>query len=416
MGQSNRDFKPEENSTATQPNGKPHPLLGFPRQATVQGPGPVPTPPPLPKRPKGRWFIGILLLAVCGFIGYKVWDSFFRYQAYGTVEGRIIQVSPPWDGVVKYLHVREGETVRQGQLLMTMDNLELRQRHGRLTDELRLAQATLEQDAAKLKWTAAFNSNQSQEGLAQFYETWGKLLQGETQLEAMRIEYRRALGLKSVNAISDKELIQLRLNAEGQEQLVKQLRIAVAELKKRVEQSNRLIKKANNLSAGLAETGFDQLKPDLVRIETIQAERARLQEQLDQGQIQAPANGVVVKGQRFAGEYCKLGDPLMTILVDGSLHVVLYMPQKASKLLAVGDTVDLSFDPSPTPVTFKVVRLGDRYEYPPDNIESFYWSKEKLLPIYLQPKDGPCQWMALRVGGVAKLAYQLQAFVPGANQ
>src|SRR5262249_17936487 len=97
---------------AVQTNGSPHPLLGFPRNGTVPRPAPPPPPPPLPKRPKGRWFIGLLLLAVCGFIGYKVWDSYFRYQAYGTVEGRIIQVSPPWDGVVKYVHVREGETVR----------------------------------------------------------------------------------------------------------------------------------------------------------------------------------------------------------------------------------------------------------------------------------------------------------------
>jgi multidrug resistance efflux pump len=351
------------------------------------------------------------LLGVCALAGYLVWNTFFRYQAYGTVTGRVIRVSPPWEGVVKYLHVREGDRVTQGQLLVTLDNLELRQRYDRLADELLLAQASLKRGAAKLRWEAALSSNQSQLAVAQHYDTRGKLLKEEAQLEALRIEYQRAQSLKRLNpkAISDKELSLLRLNCQGQERFVKELKVSLAELKKRAQQTRNLVNKGGNLSAGLAETGSDQLEPDIVRIETVQAEKARLKELLDKGQVRAPANGVVTKSYHFAGEHCKPDEPLLTVLEEGSVEVVLYMPQNASNLLAVGDEVSLSVVPFSQPARCKVVRIGDQYEAAPSNLERYYWANEKLLPVYLRPNNEAASWRVLRLGEVVHLPYRKPA-------
>src|SRR5437588_4411340 len=74
-------------------------------------------PTPLPKRPKGRWFIGVFLLGSCAYGGWQVYDSFLRYRSYGIVTGRIVQIAPPWNGDLTAFHVREGDTVRQGQPL-----------------------------------------------------------------------------------------------------------------------------------------------------------------------------------------------------------------------------------------------------------------------------------------------------------
>jgi multidrug resistance efflux pump len=391
------------------PINGPHSILGFPRPATPQGPGPLAPAKPLPKRPKGRWFLGLILITACAIGGYCIWNAFFRYQTYGTVTGRAIRLSPPWEGMVKYLHVREGDKVTQGQLLVTLDNLELRQKYARLTDDLRLAQATLEREAAKLKWQAAISGDKSQEAMSQYYETRAKLLKEEAQLEALQIEYERALPLRKSNAISDKELTILKLNSKGQEQFVKQLKASLAELKKRADLTRNLISKEGDLATGLAETGYDQLKPELVRLEAIQAEKARLQEQLDQGQIRAPTNGLVIKSHRFAGEHCKPGEPLLTVLEEGSLQVVLYMPQNANSLLAVGDEVDVVVVPYSHPARCKVVRLGDQYESAPSHLERYYWAKEKLLPIYLRPHNESANWRVLRLGEVVQLPYQKPA-------
>src|SRR5262249_19722246 len=154
-------------------------------------------PTPLPRRPKGRWFVGVLLLAACAYGTYQLWHTFFRYRAHGLVTGRVLQLSPPWEGVGQYVHVREGETVRQGQLLLSLENMELRQRRAQLDDELRLAQAALDAETAKLKWQAAFHLDQSENALARYYETWGELLQQQALLDRLQSDADRVIALQA---------------------------------------------------------------------------------------------------------------------------------------------------------------------------------------------------------------------------
>lgn len=383
----------------------PVPLLGFPQNVAVARPNTIARPTPLPKRPKGRWFVGVVLLTLVGVAVYTVWNSYFRYQAYGTVIGHLIQVSPPWSGVLQYLHLQEGDTVRQGQVLLTVDNIELRQRHAQLGDELRVARANLEAEAAKLKWQAAFNLDQGHGALALYYEACGNLIQEQARLDDLRTQLRRAEILTPGRAISEQERLQIRFTTEGQVGKVARLKEAIAELKLRADQADRLLKKDSKLSTALDDTGSDQLKPLLVKMEALEAERARLQERLDQGQVRAPTNGLVVKIHHFAGEHCKADEPILSLLEEGSLEVLLYLPQKASTLLATGAEVSLIVDPYPEPLTATVIRLGDQYEPAPEHLKRHYREGQKLLTVRLQPQGEAARWMALRVGGVVKLPH-----------
>jgi multidrug resistance efflux pump len=384
----------------------PHSLLGFPRPPVPQAPAPAMMPKPLPKRPKGRWFLGLILLAVVAGIGYGVWNTFFRYQAYGKVTGRTIKIGPPWQGVVKYLHVREGDRVSQGQVLVTVDSLDLRQRHARLADELQLAQASLHRDAGLLKWQAALNSDRAQQAASQYFEARARVLKEEAQLESLKYQYEQAARLLRSSSISSKEVNVLRINCQGQAQLVKHLNTSLEELKKRAEQTTGLIYKDGELRAGLAEAVSDQLRPDLARIEAAGAEKARAREMIDEGEIRAPVNGVVVRTHHFAGESCKPDEPLLTILEEGSLEVVLYMPQSAENLLAVGAEVDLDVLPYARPARCRVVRIGGQYVPAPPNLERYYWGKDKLLPVYLQPGDEAGGWRGLPLDEVVQLPYR----------
>jgi HlyD family secretion protein len=380
----------------------PPPAFGFPRtQSTLESAPPV-RPTPLPRRPKGRWFIGVLLLAACGYGAYQVYDTFFRYRAYGVITGRVLNLSPSWEGVVQYVHVREGDTVRQGQLLMTLDNTELRQRRAQLDDELRVAQATLEAEAARLKWQAAFHLDQSGDAQARYYEAWGQFLQEQSRLELLKNEAERVSSLQAQNAASKQELDQVLFDLRGQEQKIIKLRSALAERKRRAELTGSLLGKQADPSYGLMGDGADQLKPSLARIEALQAERARLDERLAQGRLCAPANGLVVKINRFTGERCLPAEPLVALLEEGSLQVVLYVPQKSSAALAVGDDINLGVAPYPEPLTCTLTQLGDRYEPAPESIKRHYAVGQQLLPAYFQPRPESARWMALRVGGVVK--------------
>src|SRR5262249_18495411 len=182
------------------------PVLGFPQQG-VRRTEAIARPTPLPKRPKGRWFVGLILAGFCAFLAYNVWQTYFHYQAYGTVTARTIHVSPPWDGSVQALHVREGDRVHQGQLLVTIDNRELRDRQGQLADDLRLTQASLAAEVAKLKWQAASHVvDRHGLAVAEYYEAWGKLLQEQARLDGMGQQQSRANHLVQTGAISRAEL------------------------------------------------------------------------------------------------------------------------------------------------------------------------------------------------------------------
>lgn len=357
--------------------------------------------------------MGVLLFGIAGTALYNFWNSYCRYQAYGTVTGHLIQVSPPWDGVLQYLQVQEGDTVRQGQLLLTVDNIELRQRYAQLGDELRVAQANVEAEAAKLKWQAAFNLDQGRGALALYYEARGNLLQEQARLDDLRTQFRRAEVLAPGHAISQQEVLQIRFATEGQVGKIGKMKEALAELKLRADQADQLLKKGSKLSAGLDATGFEQMKPLLVKIEIIEAERTRLQQRLDQGQMRAPINGLVVQIRHFAGEHCKVDDTLLSLLEEGSLEVMLYMPQQASTVLSAGAEVGLVLEPYPEPLMATVTRLGDQYEPAPEHLKRYYSEGQKLLTVHLKPRDEAVHWMALRVGGVVKIPYRLIPFRKG---
>lgn len=379
--------------------------LGFPLAALPNHSESVMRPTPLPKRPKGRWFIGIILVALCGIIAYTVWGSFFRYQAYGTVTGHLIQVSPAWEGDLRYLLVRESDSVRQGRVLFSVDNIELRQRHAQLGDELRIGQSTLEAESAKLKWQSAFGLDQGRGAMTNYLQAWGNLLREQARLDELRIQVRRAEVLWTSRAISQQELEQYTYATQGQTDLVAKLKVALTELKERADQADAILKKESKLSVGLNQTGFEQLKPYFSKIEALDAERGRIQERLDQGQVRAPANGLVIKILRFSGERCKSGEPIVLLLEEGSLQVVLYMPQDASTLLAPDYEVHLTLEPYPDTLRCRVQRLGDQFEPAPEHLKRHYREGQRLLPVYLEPSAEVTRWMALRIGGVVKLPY-----------
>jgi len=339
----------------------PHGFPGFAGAKSVARPRPV-RPTPLPQRPKGRWFIGALLLTCCFLATYKVWQAYFRYSAYGTVIGRVIEVSPSWEGAARALHVREGDSVRQGQLLVSVTSTELQHRSAQLQDELVVAQANLEAEMAKLKWQLAFSVDQGQGAVSNYFEMSGRLLQEQAKLDELRSSLRRSELLLEEHAIAAAEVEQLRFNTQGQARKVAQLKESLGELKKRADLSELLLQKGTGLSKGQSAAGFDQLKPHFAKLEALQAERARLQEQLAQGELRAPTNGQVLKIHRFAGEHCKLGEPVISLIEEGSLEVVLYLSQGASKKVAIGQKISVVLEPHSEALACTAVRVGDRFE------------------------------------------------------
>ena len=77
-------------------------------------------PSPLPKRPKGRFFVGSMLLTlIAGFV-YSIRSAFFSVAAHGVIEGRKLEICSLESSIIRTIHVHDGEFVRQGDPLVTL--------------------------------------------------------------------------------------------------------------------------------------------------------------------------------------------------------------------------------------------------------------------------------------------------------
>ena len=339
----------DPNSTSPPPTE----TIGFPRSpasAPVAPPAGMTKPTPLPHRPKGRWFIGFMLFAGLAFGGWHLYETFFRYSAFGIVEGRLMRIPAPWDGEVASFHVREGETVRQGQVLMTMDSVALRQKVERLSDELMLAQADLDAESAKLKlqtalrvdqtkWQASNSLDHATNAATRNGELRGQYLQEKKIIERLQIELSVKNRLYSERVVPGLEVDRLKYEVQGRHERLAKIEEGLNESEKLAEEGRHLLANLTGLSESFRRDTADQIKPHLARIETIKAERSRLESLLNRGRLVAPSNGLVSKIHRFAGEFGRGGETMISFLEEGSLQIVLYVPQQTIEQIAPGATL-----------------------------------------------------------------------------
>ena len=328
---------------------------------------------PLPKRPKGRLLIAGAMLLCLGAVGFLIWDSFYRFQAFGTVTGRVVEVPPPWAGTVEALYVQEGEEVDQGDVLATLKNPEIDDKIGRLTDELSVARADLGAEVARLALEAQVKDDRQQQAFADYYELAGELLAAQATLDVLSSKLTRFKELDAKNAVSRQDFDSARFAEAGQRAKVERLQLAVAELRKRVEAVRRPIDDEK------------RLKPKLAQIDLIQSEIRRLRERLQRGTIRAPVAGRVIALRHDVGEYAQPSESVVALLRQGSLELLVYVRQSDSPQFAVGKVVGVIVDPHDRLLRCLVARRGEEYAAAPESVETRFRHGERLLPVYLTP-------------------------------
>lgn len=354
---------------------------------------PATRPTPMPKRPKGRLLVGLFLVLICGAGATTVWNSVFRYQAYGAVKGRIVELSAPWGGVLETVHVREGEVVLQGQLLATLVNPELDRRIAAKTDELRIAQAKLDSRISQLRYQAEQRAAEVARMFTEYKRLRGDLRAEQERLVGIVADREQAAVMVEQDLVTQKTLQDLRVKERASRAKIEELADAATALEVDLRKQ--------------APDFHDQLQPDIAAIEATQNEINRLRATSGLGEIRTPVNGRVINVQRFTGEYSDPEFPIFELVVDGSIEAVLYVSQKHSAAFSIGQTVELDIPPEPEPAKCVVVRIADRYEPVPKNIELHYRREEKLLPVYLRPVQVTGQTATLRLGSEVRLPYQL---------
>ncbi len=325
---------------------------------------------PLKKQAKGRWFISCVIFSFVGFISYSLWNELGRYQAYGEIEGTVIQVAPIAAGRIATVEVREGDFVRQGQLLAVVDTRELQMNMRKIRSELQLALSNLCVRMAEVRERSQERVADKMDRRAEYYKLLSEYHDKQTKLEEVSKVFECNQRLRSSNSVSEVEYLASKFTCEGLKKQNDDLRAAIAAL----EPSLLPVDNANEL-----------LKPEQIRILEIQSELADIESLVDASRIVAPVAGRIIKRKCNAGEYVDPSQPVVELLQAGSVEGVVYLPQHSASLLKVDDTIELIVVPLGAKQAFRVHRISPELAAPPQALRASYRAFKGLVRVHVVP-------------------------------
>lgn len=287
-------------------------------------------------RRASTWIIVLAALAVGGFILWSLWAELDQIaRARGTVipTGRVQVIQSADGGVITRIRVREGDAVRKGQLLVSLDKVKL----GASVDEARARVAALKSAMARIQAELFGRPLAFPEDV----QAYPEFVANQRQLYAQR---RASLGADIAALQSQGRLIREELNLNmplvrsgdvARSEIIRMQRNA-ADVDGQV--ASRRARYLQDLQAEYAKT-----QEDLVTAEQLLTQRA---DALGNADLLSPADGVV-KNVRVTtvGGVLRPGDEMLTIVPTGDALIVEAKVAPADiAFVRVGQTASVKFD------------------------------------------------------------------------
>ena len=350
----------------------------------------APTAPP--HRPRGRLLIALLMFGACAFGIFTVWDSFVRYKAYGVVVGRTIDVSSAISGEVSLESAYPGAVVEKNATLARVSNLEIDNQIQSVADELKIAEAKLQAESARIRWQTHVQETETTRAIAEFFATRSRLADVNGQLNVLKDQVEVEQILDQHSTIARRNLQQNILRQQAQAARLEEIRNEMNVLQTRAKKAQD----APRLSS-------EQIQPLELTCEKLRSELERLNAIRDQGAVRSPVNGRILWADRFTGERISENEPMFRILEESTLEVELFVPQSMTLRYQVGDTIELRIEPFGENIDCRVTAVGSEHRVPPEQIQRFYNKSTKLLPIRAIPARRYRNVRQLPIGAVARL-------------
>jgi multidrug resistance efflux pump len=320
----------------------------------------------------------IIVLALIAVAAYSM--GWFRHnsglQGSGTVEARDIRVGSKIGGRIDKVLVREGDSVRAGQVLITFDDKEL---------------------LASLAQTRA-NAEKAQRGYRpeEIEEARAAAAQAQAEYDQRKNGYRQE-DIDAAQADLDRataDEIRTRLDYErydalAQKDLVsKQQRdTAEANWKMAVAQKSNAQHKLDELKRGYrpeeiasAEARYHQTQATLEKLERgnrsedVEMARAALaydEARFRERQVLAPSDATVEVLDVRPGDLIPPNTPVATLLERDQIYVRIYIPETIIGQVHVGQKAEVRVDSFPNQVFQGVIeQINQQAEFLPRNVQT----------------------------------------------
>lgn len=355
-------------------------------------PGPAPRPPTGGRSGRRRWLVagaialGLGLLATLAAPRVLSWlrpaAPTGLLSASGRIEGRITSLTPKSGAWVMALHIDEGEPVRQGQLLATLDDRAQRERVRAADEQVKALDGRLVAANRQLGMTERQATLQTEQAAAGQREAAARLARTRADLTQAERDAQRAAILVAKELIAPQEGEHARLKVE----------VAVNAVR---EAEEGLV--SSDKALALARVGLQQVEILRAERDALARQRAQSEAQLAEQRshvadfsVRSPIDGRVLTRTVERGERVEAGTPLFTLVDLDRLYVKIYVPEPSIGKVALGQEARVYVDAYPgRAFPARVSRVAQEAEFTPKNVETKEERVKLVFAVEVSLRENP---------------------------
>jgi HlyD family secretion protein len=340
--------------------------------------------------------------------GFLVWYLFLRrpdvpaniVALSGRIEGDDAAVAAKTGGRVREITVREGDEVRAGQVVATLDDEQVRAREEQAQSTLAQAEARVlraQQQVSVLEEQL----EQSRLGVEQArLDAAGRVRQAEGQVAAAQAQLAQAEAAYGQSLYDEERFTRLARSGDVPERSGRQAQAAarsqaavVAAARRQVDAARGALtvaqaNRANpNIRSSQSASVVKQIEQARTDIEAAEAERGRARAQLEEAranrrdlQIVAPFDGTVATRTAEPGEVVAAGTPVLTIVNLGAVYLRAFVPEGEVGRVRAGQRARVYLDSNPEqPVEAYVARIDPQGSFTPENT---YFRNDRVRQVF----------------------------------
>jgi hemolysin D len=302
-------------------------------------------------------------LALALLVTAMAWAGMTRANLVVRTAGRVrpidvpLQVFAPGgtklDGRVAAVHVREGDEVPQGAVLLEFDTALLNNEIGKLDRTVQAHQEELveldnvaqrlasQYQVARAKALAELAVGRTEVEQAQLRRV-AEIRRAEVDLHAQRDQETRTSKLLPSRAVTEAQFVEVQAKARDSEQKLEIARMTVdvgklTVLEQAVElaEQNYEVRRAELEARRVAKRG---------EIETASRELANLQLERERAVLRAPIDGIIVRGNPHANDLIQAGATVFEIARQQGFRFEVEVPSEDMGLLRTGMDAVVKFD------------------------------------------------------------------------
>jgi len=372
---------------------------------------------PPPARTRGKVVVRLVVALVLVGAAIMVWRIFFHIPPVpdsivalsGRIEGDDSAIAPKTPGRIVEITVREGDHVKAGQIVASLDDEQVRAREQQARAGLLAAQArsasARDEVAVLEEQLKQFNLQTGQaradaEGRVQ--QAAADLAAAEADLKRQEASYSLAAfdrdaytKLAQTGAVSERQGKQAAAVAEQQA-------AAVAASQRRVEAARGALEaaRANLTTAGVRESQASAVKRQILQqraeIASAAADTERAKFLLREAEanradliIRAPFDGTVVTRSAEPGEVVTGGTAVATVLDLSKVYLRGYVPEGQIGKVKLGQHAHVFLDSHPNePIDAYVSRIDPQATFTPENTYFRDDRVKQVIGVKLQLKGG----------------------------